>query len=93
MSDADLDIPEIAEHVYLSASHLSRLFKNETGMTIKQYIGEYRLELAKKLLSDQHYKIHTISELCGYSRASYFIKVFRAATKDTPMEYRKKIAK
>ncbi|OPH46579.1 hypothetical protein BC351_13870 [Paenibacillus ferrarius] len=92
-SHVDLDVREIAESVHLSTAHLGMLFKNETGVTIKQYIGDYRLELAKKLISNEHYKINMISELCGYASASYFTKVFRAATNLTPVEYRKMIMK
>jgi two-component system response regulator YesN len=92
-SNVDLDVSEVAESVHLSTAHLGVLFKNETSVTIKQYIGDYRLELAKKLISNEHYKINTISELCGYASASYFTKVFRASTNLTPVEYRKMIMK
>ncbi|XEC94416.1 response regulator [Paenibacillus tarimensis] len=88
-SNVDLDVREIAEHVHLSTAHLGMLFKHETGMTMKQYMGEYRLELAKKLLVNEHYRINVIAELCGYASASYFTKVFREATGLTPMEYRR----
>ncbi|RCX21556.1 two-component system response regulator YesN [Fontibacillus phaseoli] len=87
--NADLDVREISEHVHMSASHLSYLFKNETGFTLKQYIGDYRLELAKKMILDEHYKINTIAERCGFASPSYFTKVFRASTNLTPIEYRK----
>lgn len=89
----DLDLREIAEHVHLSAAHLGTLFKHETGITMKQYIADYRLDLAKKLISNEHYKINAISGLCGYASASYFTKVFRDATKLTPVEYRKMLMK
>ncbi len=89
----DLDLREIADHVHLSTAHLGTLFKHETGVTIKQYIADYRLDLAKKLISNEHYKINAISEQCGYASASYFTKVFKDATEVTPVEYRKMIMK
>lgn len=92
-SKINLDVSEIADHVHLSTVHLGVLFKQETGITIKQYIGDYRLELAKKLISSEHYKINTIAEQCGYASASYFTKIFRASTNLTPVEYRRKIMK
>jgi two-component system response regulator YesN len=76
--------------MHFSSAHLSVLFKQETGITIKQYIGEYRMELSKKLLANENYKVNEISELCGYSNANYFAKVFKAATDLSPVEYRKK---
>ncbi|MNM08542.1 putative response regulatory protein [compost metagenome] len=92
-SKVDLDIREISDHVHMSTSHLGLIFKNETGMTIRQYIGDYRLEHAKKMIMDEHYKINTIAERCGYASPSYFTKVFRAATNHTPLEYRKIMTK
>lgn len=89
----DLDLREIADHVHLSTAHLGTLFKQETGITIKQYIADYRLDLAKKLISNEHYKINAISEQCGYASASYFTKVFKEATEVTPVEYRRLIMK
>lgn len=87
----ELDVREIAEHVHLSTAHIGMLFKQDTGMTIKQYMGEYRLELAKKLIASEHYRINAVAELCGYASASYFTKVFRDATGVTPVEYRKRV--
>ncbi|NIK68208.1 response regulator [Paenibacillus sp. BK720] len=86
----DLDLRMIADHMHLSTAHLGMLFKQETGVSIKQYIGDYRIGLAKKLVMSEHYKMNTIAELCGYASASYFAKVFKASTDLSPLEYRKK---
>ena len=89
VSKVDLDLPEIGQHMYMSAAHLNMLFKQETGMTITQYIRDYRIELAKKLIMNEHYKMNAISELCGFASPSYFAKVFRLCTSVTPVEFRK----
>jgi Response regulator containing CheY-like receiver domain and AraC-type DNA-binding domain len=86
----DLDLRNIADHMHLSTAHLGMLFKQETGISIKQYISDYRIGLAKKLVMNEHYKMNTIAELCGYASASYFAKVFKASTDLSPLEYRKK---
>ncbi|SFD53540.1 two-component system, response regulator YesN [Paenibacillus catalpae] len=86
----DLDLRTIADHMHLSTAHLGMLFKQETGTSIKQYISDYRIGLAKKLVMSEHYKMNTIAELCGYASASYFAKVFKASTDLSPLEYRKK---
>lgn len=85
----DLDLPEIGQHMFMSAAHLNVLFKQETGTTITQYIREYRIELAKKLIMNEHYKMNAISELCGFASPSYFAKVFRICTSVTPVEFRR----
>lgn len=86
--NVDLDVREIAEWMHLSTAHLGVLFKQETEMTIKQYISDYRIEQAKKLIESEHYKMNEITEMCGYASASYFAKVFKASTDLTPVEYR-----
>ncbi|MBD2868638.1 response regulator [Paenibacillus arenilitoris] len=86
----DLDLTMIADRMNLSTSHIGKLFKEETGISIKQYISDYRIDLAKKLVESEHYKMHTIAELCGFASASYFVKVFKASTDMSPLQYRKK---
>ncbi|GMK39217.1 hypothetical protein PCCS19_22710 [Paenibacillus sp. CCS19] len=88
--NVDLDLRMIAEHMHLSTAHLGLLFKQETGTTIKQYISDYRMDVAKKLVAGEHLKMNTIAELCGYASASYFAKVFKASTDLSPIEYRRK---
>lgn len=89
-SHPDLDIREIADHVHLSTAHLGVLFKQETGTTMKQYVNDYRLELAKSLIAGEHFKMADISKMCGYASPGYFAKVFKSSTGLTPVEYRRK---
>ena len=89
-SEAELSVTDIAEDMHFSAAHLNVLFRKETGVTIKQYICDYRLDLSKKLLRNPHIRIVEIAERCGYSNGNYFAKVFRSTEGMTPVEYRKK---
>ncbi|MGO4731142.1 response regulator transcription factor [Paenibacillus sp. 2KB_22] len=88
--NVDLDLQMIADYMNLSTAHVGFLFKQETGTTIKQYITDYRMDLAKQLVSSEHLKMSTIAELCGYASASYFAKVFKISTELSPLEYRRK---
>lgn len=88
--NVDLDLTMIADQMNLSTNHLGKLFKEETGISIKQYISDYRIDLAKRLIEAEHHKMHTIAELCGFASASYFVKVFKASTDLSPLQYRKK---
>ena len=63
----NLSVKEISSHVFLSTSYICTFFKNETGQTLNQYLTEYRMEQAKRLLSDPRYKITEISSRVGYS--------------------------
>lgn len=88
--EAELSVADIAGDMHFSAAHLNVLFRKETGVTVKQYISDYRLNLSKKLLLNPHIRVSEIAESCGYSNANYFAKVFRASENMTPVEYRKK---
>lgn len=89
----ELSVTDIAADMHFSAAHLNVLFRKETGVTIKQYINDYRMSLSKKLLLNPHIKIVEIAEQCGYSNANYFSKVFRSTENMTPLEYRKAFMK
>ena len=87
--EQELSITQIADQLHFSQAHLNVLFKQETKMTIKQYLSNYRLERAKLMLERDFYKVSEIAEKCGYTNANYFTKVFREITGMTPAEYRK----
>ncbi len=83
-------LQRIAKEVYLSPSYVSMLFKQETGMSIRSYMNQRRLERAKQLLRDQRLKIHEIAGMVGYTNQYYFSVWFKRNTDMTPSEYREK---
>ncbi|WP_099466720.1 response regulator [Konateibacter massiliensis] len=83
-----LSIKDISEHVFLSSSYVCTIFKTETGKTLNQYLTEYRIEKAKKLLMDSRYKITDISAKVGYSDGNYFGKTFKKLAGLSPSEFR-----
>lgn len=87
--EENLSVVQIAEHLHFSPAYLNVLFKQEMKITLKQYLSNYRLERAKKLLEQNYDKITEIAESCGYANANYFAKVFREATGMSPAEYRR----
>lgn len=86
--DETLSIKDISEHVFLSSSYICTLFKNETGQTLNQYLTDFRIDKAKKLLTDPRYKITDISARVGYSDGNYFGKTFKKLVGMSPSEYR-----
>ena len=86
-----LSVKDISSHVFLSASYVCTVFKNETGKTLSQYITEFRMEKAKQLLSDPRYRISDISSSVGYSDGNYFGKSFKKYTGMTPSEFRERM--
>ena len=87
-----LSVREIAEAACLSTAYACTLFKNETGVTINQFISNYRVERAKQLLADPRYKITDIASQLGYSDSNYFGKSFKRLVGLSPSEYREKVA-
>ena len=83
-----LSLQDISNYVGISNSHFCTLFRQETGITINQYITEVRLERAKKLLRESKDSVTRVSALCGYTDNNYFGRLFHKTFGLTPMEYR-----
>ncbi len=89
--DTGLSVKSISEYANLSTSYACTFFKNETGMTLNQYITEFRMTKAKQLLADPRNRISEISSSVGYSDGNYFGKSFRKYTGLSPSEYRDQV--
>lgn len=83
-----ISIPDLAAKMGYSKSYLSKLFKQEKGMTINEYIMQQRIEQAKDRLRMTGDSIQDICAQLGFGSQSYFGKHFRQATGMTPGEYR-----
>ena len=68
---------EVAEHVYVSTSYISRMFKKELGRNFVDYLNGIRLEKAKELLKDPKYKTYEVAEMVGIQDAHYFSRLFK----------------
>lgn len=82
---------ELADHLYMSRSHLSTLFKKTYGIDLNRYIHQIKIERARELLKDRSKSITQIGDYLGYSSTSHFTRSFRQITGMTPGEYRKNI--
>lgn len=85
----DISLEEIASFVGLSVSHLSSVFKSETGQNVISYLTNYRIEKAKQLLI-QNTDIKHVYSLVGFNNYNYFFVIFKRHVGCTPSEYRKK---
>lgn len=88
---ATFDLAASAERLCKSREYLSKLFKKETGMYLKDYLKEVRILRAKDLLSHiDSYKIYEVSELVGFADTVYFSKQFKELVGVTPKEYQQR---
>lgn len=81
-------IPDIAEALGVSESHLSRIFKKETGESIQKYSMHMRIKRAENLLKYSEASLTEISEYLCFSSQSHFGKVFKVYKNMTPKQYR-----
>lgn len=75
----------------MGKSTLQKQYKSCFGKSIFEELIQFRVELAKHLLKDTALSLGEISEKCGYSSDSYFMKQFKSITGTTPSAFRKKI--
>jgi len=75
---------DVARHLGMHPNHLSRLFAKFGRETFGEYLLTRRLERARLLLEDPRLNIAEVARLSGFASASYFTRVFRAATGTTP---------
>ncbi|HLL34932.1 MAG TPA: helix-turn-helix transcriptional regulator [Streptomyces sp.] len=76
-------LAELGREIGASDRTLSRLFRNDLGMTFPQWRTQLRLHHALVLLADDT-PVTTVANLCGWSSTSAFIDVFRRAFGHTP---------
>ena len=87
-TEQHLSLGEVADHVYVSQWHLSKLLNRETGQSFFDLLGSMRINAAKKLLADPSLRIHEIAEQAGFSDVAHFSRSFKKITGCTPGEYR-----
>ncbi len=91
LSNSDLRPQMIAEEVYLSARHLSRLFE-ELDCSVADWIRQRRLERIKCDLADPRFNNNSILDIAynwGFNDSSHFSRAFRTAFGQSPREYRR----
>ncbi|MHA8050820.1 helix-turn-helix domain-containing protein [Aquirufa sp. ROCK-SH2] len=81
-----IDVQSIADEVSLSVPAFCRYFKKSTHLTYTDFVNQYRINYAKKLLLQNK----TVTETCfesGFESLSYFNRVFKKLTGEVPSRY------
>lgn len=87
---AELSVKALSEVIGLNSTYLSRLFRQEVGLSIKRFVKEARVDTAQNLLRYSDLSYSVISASLGFSTQSVFIAVFKEITGVTPKVYREK---
>lgn len=82
-------LDDLADKFFINKFYLTRLFKEQYGSSIGNYILSLRISRAKELLRFTDLPIDEIGQRCGNSDANYFSRTFRKIEGVSPSEYRK----
>lgn len=85
---SDLTLKNIADRFHLSKNYFGQLFKNETDMTVNEYINMVRIKKAMELLTRSNLKVYEIAYQIGFNDQHYFSLVFKKIVGVAPTEYR-----
>lgn len=84
-------IEDLARVAGLSAAHFARLFKEVLGDSPYQFVMDYRVEQAKRMLHDPARPMADVALACGFADQPHFSRVFKQLTGMTPKAFRARI--
>lgn len=84
-----LSIQHYADMCNLSISRFQHIFKEQTGLSPREYLMYIRITRATSLLIESNLSVSQIADILGFTSSTYFIRVFKKQTGKTPFEYKK----
>ncbi len=86
-----LRLSDVADQIYVSQWHLSKLLNKQTGQNFSEILNGIRIEKAKELMIDPSLRISDIAEQVGFLDVAHFSRVFKKSEGISANEYRNKI--
>ncbi len=83
-------VEELAQRVGTNEKRLARVFREQLGVTVFEFVRDERLRLAQRLLNETSLRIADIAEEIGFSNSANFATAFREQTGTTPSTYRRR---
>ncbi len=90
-SQEKLRLLDVADQVYVSQWHLSKLLNKHTGKTFSDILNSARIDKAKELLKDPSLRIYDVAEIVGFQDLAHFSRVFKKIEGMSANEYRNTI--
>lgn len=84
----DISMQDAAKAINYSETYFCKMFKQQFGQNFTAYLAEYRIEEAKKMLSQPNVSVKEVGVRVGYPDSNYFARVFRRMNGVSPSEYR-----
>ena len=88
----NITLEKISKIMHISISHISHLFKRETGLSPMQYVIHRRIGQAQSLLAETNIPIKQIEEQLGFGSSCHLTSMFKKYVGISPREYRKYFA-
>ncbi len=82
-----ITVNELAEKLFVNPSYLSRKFKEDTGITLTEYVIKEKIKQSKVLIQSKRYSLMEISMMTGFNSYTVFAKHFKRETGFTPRKY------
>lgn len=82
---------DVADQVYVSQWHLSKLLNRHLGQNFSEILNGIRIEKAKEMLKDPALRIGDIAEKVGFSDMAHFSRVFKKVVGISANEYRNRL--
>lgn len=88
----DLALADLAKHFNLSSNYISYLIKEHIGDNFKDYLNEYRVKQAKRIMNENPaVKVNDLAGLVGCNNANTFIRIFKKYEGISPGQYMKQV--
>lgn len=87
-----LTLRDLSSHLFVSDSHFSKLFRQETGTSFNDHLNKTRIEHSIDLMWKTDLPLLEIASRVGFDDQSYFTKVFKRTTGKTPRQYKNSLA-
>jgi AraC-like DNA-binding protein len=85
----DMNIIDVADHLDISYSYLSKIFRIKTGVTLTDFLNNTRIEKSKILLATTFLTLNDIAEKVGYNNVQSYQRFFKKYLNITPGDYRR----
>jgi len=85
---SNLSVSMIADHFGMTRSYFSKLFKEQSGETLADYINKTRIKKAKELLKEHNFTVNEVANKVGISDINTFTRVFKKYEGITPGKFK-----
>ena len=86
-----IGLDNVARTMHVSTFYFCKVFKKATGLTFTDYLGRVRVEKAKNLLLNPHFRVSEIACTAGFQSLTHFNRIFRKVTGASPTVFREKL--